>query len=165
MYFVGTIGRKGHRRSIGGRKEWGHVVNFRAYRLVAFLGCSLPLMSWVDAQEPTRARVFTAEQSKSGEARFEALCSACHQSDLRGQDEAPELAGPAFVKRWQKRSTRDLLHFIQTAMPPNSPGAAGDTSNVAIVAFILRANGAQAGHEPLTARTDQPISSILGEQP
>ena len=37
--------------------------------------------------------IFTADQSKRGEAVYNANCAMCHQPDLGGKEPVPELAG------------------------------------------------------------------------
>jgi alcohol dehydrogenase (cytochrome c) len=107
---------------------------------------------------------FTAAQASAGGAAYQENCSGCHLADLAGRNEAPPLAGGNFMNTWGGRSTRELLSLIQTTMPPGNPGGLGADVYAEIGAFILRANGATPGNQPLTADTAVTISSIATGQ-
>ena len=109
---------------------------------------------------------FTAGQSASGRAAYQANCESCHLPDLAGRNEAPQLAGSNFISTWGARSTRDLINFIQSTMPPGNEGGLGQPAYIAIAAFLLEANGAEPGAAPLTAASDVKISSVAtGQMP
>ena len=74
-------------------------------------------MAFAAGQQPA-AGVFTAEQAAAGRATYTERCASCHVADLRGRNEAPELAGANFLNAWRARTTRDLTELIQTTMPP-----------------------------------------------
>ncbi len=114
-------------------------------------------VAWVNAQQP--AGVFTAEQAAAGRAVYQANCASCHLPDLAGRNEAPQLAGNNFMNTWRTRTTRDLFEFTQSTMPPTGANL-GAEQYLAVTAFILQANGAQAGSLPLTATTAQPIGGV-----
>ena len=100
--------------------------------------------------------VFTREQATAGASAYAASCASCHMPDLAGRNEAPQLAGVNFRNTWRNRSTRDLLEFMQSTMPPDAPSLpAGDY--VALAAYILQRNGATPGSQALTASTAVPI--------
>src|SRR5579863_4690294 len=82
---------------------------------------------------------FTPEQSTAGRAAYQANCESCHLADLAGRNEAPPLAGSNFIATWRARSTRELISFIQTTMPPGNAGGLGQETYVAIAAFLLEA--------------------------
>lgn len=103
-----------------------------------------------DAAAPVR---YLADQARTGEAAYRNVCASCHQADLSGGFDTPELAGPAFRSLWGGRPVRDLLGYVQAAMPP--AGRQPDTDTLAaIVAYILRQNGAEAGGAPLSAASE-----------
>ena len=106
---------------------------------------------------------YTTEQVDAGRAAYEATCANCHQPDLTGRNQAPPLAGPAFTNVWGIRTTRELLDVIQSSMPPDGPGLDVDSS-VAIVAYILQANGASAGMRALTPEMALPIGTVATNQ-
>ena len=65
-----------------------------------------------------------------------------------------------------RSTTSDLVAFMQSTMPPNNPHGLGDEAYVDLAAFILQANGAQAGNQPLTAGAKVQIRSVAtGEVP
>lgn len=109
---------------------------------------------------------FTAEQASVGRTEYQSNCASCHLPDLGGRNEAPPLSGSGFMGQWGDRSTRDLVTFIQTTMPPGNAGGLSPQAYVNLAAFILEANGASAGNVPLTAATNAVIrSSATGQMP
>ncbi len=103
--------------------------------------------------------VFSAEQAAAGRAVYQASCASCHLADLAGRNEAPQLAGNNFMNTWRGRTTRDLFEFIQSTMPPTGADL-GAEQYLAVTAYILSANGAQAGPQPLTPTTAIPVGTI-----
>ncbi len=103
---------------------------------------------------------FTSDQATAGRAAYREHCSGCHLADLGGQNEAPPLAGVNFMNAWGSRSTRELVAFIQSTMPPGGVGSLDQQTYVSLVAFILQANGAAFGNEPLTATKELKIGSV-----
>ena len=68
--------------------------------------------------------------------------------------------------RGVRRTTSDLLTLIRTTMPPGNRGNLGDENYVNLVAFLLLANGAQAGNQPLIAAARVAIGSVAtGKMP
>jgi alcohol dehydrogenase (cytochrome c) len=104
--------------------------------------------------------VYTAEQATIGATTFQTVCAKCHQPDLQGSFEAPPLAGGNFMSAWRGRSTSDLYNKIATSMPADNPRSLSEQAVEALVAFILRQNGAAAGPEPLTVATAVPIGQV-----
>src|SRR5580704_10500419 len=96
-----------------------------------------------------RPAAYTAEQASAGRAAYQANCASCHLPDLAGRNEAPQLSGSNFMTTWGGRTTRDLVALIQTTMPPGNEGGLGEQTYIQIAAFILQANGAAAGSQPL----------------
>ena len=84
---------------------------------------------------------------------------------MQGVFEAPALAGPTFVGAWRTRTTRELLDFVQTRMPPVAPGSLGEQGNLDAIAYLLQANGAIPGPAPLIATATGIIGSIATGQP
>jgi len=112
------------------------------------------------AQQPAPASVFTAQQAAAGRTAYDASCAACHQVDLGGSNEAPQLAGGSFIGQWGDRTARDLITYITTAMPPTDPGGLGQPAITNIAAYILQANGAVPGTQPLTPQTASAIRAV-----
>jgi PQQ-dependent dehydrogenase (methanol/ethanol family) len=123
-------------------------------RALVLLGAACAGAILVAAQQP--AGVFTAEQAAAGRALYEANCAGCHMPDLGGRNEAPPLAGGSFLLAWSRRTTRDLVDYMQSTMPPNAPSLAAE-QYLAIASYILQANGLPAGPRPLAATTAVPI--------
>ena len=85
--------------------------------------------------------VYTAAEAEAGRAVYEQACAACHMPDLRGQFEAPELAGANFRGAWGDRPAAELLDLVRTTMPPAAPGSLDPAAYAAVVAYLLQANG------------------------
>ena len=94
---------------------------------------------------------YTAAQAEAGRAVYERECAVCHQSNLQGSFEAPQLAGESFLRFWGALTPRDLFERTRASMPPDRRGALGDQAYLDVVAYLLQANGAPAGNAPLTA--------------
>ena len=73
----------------------------------------------VSGQQPTPSAIYTTGQASAGRAAYQTSCAGCHRPDLAGANEAPQLAGANFVSAWRDRTTRDLLNYMTTAMPPD----------------------------------------------
>ena len=86
--------------------------------------------------------------------------------NLSGRNEAPQLAGGNFMNAWRRRSTFDLLAYMQATMPPSNIGGLGEEAYLNLAAFILEANGATPGKQPLGRGTRTAIGSVAsGEMP
>ena len=98
-----------------------------------------------DAGRPAAAAAgrYTAAQAAAGRTTYQAQCASCHLPDLKGSGDAAPLAGSEFMDAWGRRTTRELLSFMQLTMPPTRPGALSQEEYVNIAAFILQSNGAR----------------------
>jgi alcohol dehydrogenase (cytochrome c) len=92
---------------------------------------------------------YTPAQSKTGQLIYLSNCASCHLRDLSGRNEAPPLGGANFMHAWGDRSTKELVEYIRTMMPPGNAGSLTADTCAEIVAFVLEANGAAAGNEAL----------------
>jgi alcohol dehydrogenase (cytochrome c) len=110
--------------------------------------------------QPAGNGVFTADQANIGQVAFQTTCAKCHQADLSGGAEAPPLAGPQFMSAWRGRTTSELYTKIATSMPADNPRTLSDQAIGALVAFILRQNGAPAGAQELTVATAIPLGQV-----
>ena len=124
---------------------------------IAALGICIAIVS---AQQPARTGPFTTEQANAGRATYQATCSACHLPDMKGSFEAPPLSGANFMNMWRSRPTSDLFNRIRNTMPITDSGSLSDQDAVNLVAYILQANGAIPGTQPLTAETIVPIGAV-----
>ena len=134
-------------------------VHSRLFTLV--LSCALGVLSAQTARSPGR---YTARQAAAGRVAYEAYCASCHLADLAGRNEAPQLAGNNFMRVWGPRTISDLLGYMQRLRCPGNRGALGQDTYINIVAFLLEANGAIPGDEPITLATAPLINSIANGQ-
>lgn len=111
------------------------------------------------AVQPRPPAVITTAQVTAGRDAYQARCASCHLPDLGGRNEASPLAGTAFMDAWRTRSTKDLYDYIRTSMPPGGATLGAD-EYLAIAAFILRSNGAEAGPTAFTATTAAAIGAV-----
>ena len=84
--------------------------------------------------------------------RIDQRCASCHSPDLRGGNEAPQLAGANFMSAWRGRTTRELFEFIQTTMPPGAADLSAEQA-LSVTAFILQSNGGTPGAQALAPTT------------
>ena len=109
---------------------------------------------------------FTQAQVGAGRQAFADNCSNCHQADLTGANDAPALAGSAFIGTWGKRTTEDLYDKISKTMPLGRGGSLDEATYTSIAAYILRANGAAPGTIAFTPTTSVAIGRIAsGKMP
>lgn len=140
-----------------------HGEGLRAWRLAVIVTFGVIAAS---DQTRTSEEAYTAGQADAGRAVYLSHCASCHLPDLAGSNEAPQLAGSNFIRAWGARTTSDLLTLIRTTMPPADRGNLGDENYVNLVAFVLSANGARAGSQPLTAAAGLAIGSVAtGQMP
>jgi mono/diheme cytochrome c family protein len=93
--------------------------------------------------------VYTEEQAKRGQARYNELCGSCHGDTLGGGESAPPLAGGEFMANWNTLTMGDLFDRTRSTMPQNKPGSMSREVNAEIMAYILSANQFPAGKEAL----------------
>jgi PQQ-dependent dehydrogenase (methanol/ethanol family) len=125
------------------------------------MGSAAILAGMAAAQPSSPMRlVFTGPQAAAGAGLYQANCARCHQADLKGSSEAPQLAGTNFFNTWRSRTTSDLANKILSSMPPETPGSMGEQGSLAIAAFILQSNGAAPGTEQLSLASNAPIAQV-----
>ncbi len=134
-------------------------------RLTLSLACVLVAVATLNiaAGQAPGEPAYTAAQADAGQASYQANCASCHLPDLAGQNEAPALRGPNFMRTWRERSTRDLVDYMQATMPPGRPSL-GPQEYVNLAAFILRSNGAAAGAQALQPSGSVAIGSLATGQ-
>src|SRR5207247_11477015 len=113
---------------------------FRNQLLVAVMALASSSLVMLAGQQTPAAGRYSGAQAAAGRTVYQMQCSSCHQPDLKGQGEAPPLAGSEFIEAWGRRSPRELLAFMQLTMPPAGPGGLADEEPVSIDAFILQTN-------------------------
>ncbi len=95
--------------------------------------------------------VYTEAQAIRGKSLFDEQCAECHHMTLRGSGHGPELAGPNFRARWDGRSLAELVQYTRERMPPTRPDSLSSTDYAALVAYMLKTNGAAAGDTAVAA--------------
>lgn len=98
---------------------------------------------------------YTAEQAQRGQRVYEANCAVCHHASLLGEQYAPALKGPSFLRRWAGQSVGDLYTFVHDRMPLGMPGSLTDQQYIDVVAYILSHNELPPGGEELPPSVDQ----------
>ncbi|MGB9068630.1 MAG: PQQ-binding-like beta-propeller repeat protein [Candidatus Acidiferrales bacterium] len=88
---------------------------------------------------------FTAAQATRGKDLYAKNCASCHGTSLDGSEFASSLRGASFTMNWGGKTAGELFSFINTKMPPASPGSLGPEAAAQLFAFILQTNGVQAG--------------------
>lgn len=125
----------------------------------------LPLLTLASAAILS-AQTYTTDQALSGRAAYLGNCASCHLPNLAGRNEAHPLTGGNFQNTWRNRTVYQLTRYMQQTMPPGNPGGLGEETYVALSAFILEANGASPGNEPLTPGNRRRIGDIsTGQMP
>lgn len=131
---------------------------------VAALAASFCIVAAAQQQTVVQGQVYTAAQADAGRALYATNCAGCHRPDLGGLGEAAQLAGGSFLAAWGNRPVSDLIAYVLSTMPPANPGGPGPAGVTNIVAFILQANGAAPGNQPLTPQTTVPVRAVAMQQ-
>ena len=118
----------------------------------------------ISAEQTPETGMYSESQAVDGRVIYERVCATCHQANLQGSFEAPQLAGESFLRFWGDLRPRDLFDRIRTSMPPDGPGTLEDQSYVNIVAYLLQANGAVAGNVALSSTADFEIGTVVSAQ-
>ena len=98
--------------------------------------------------------VYTDEQAKRGQERYQNLCASCHGDSLEGGESAPPLAGGSFLANWNTLSVGELFDRTRNTMPQSKPGSLGREANAEIMAYLLSANQFPAGKEALPQQSE-----------
>ena len=120
-------------------------------RIAAAIAGLISLGGIASSQNPRSVwdGVFTAEQAKRGQARYNELCASCHGDTLAGGESAPPLAGGEFLANWNTLTVGDLFDRTRNTMPQNNPGSLGREANAEILAYVLSANQFPEGKQAL----------------
>jgi alcohol dehydrogenase (cytochrome c) len=132
-----------------------------ALAVFAFTGI---LGGWSAATRAQQGAPYTDQQATTGQTAYTQSCAGCHGRTLSGGGEAPALAGSTFMSSWGPHTTQELFTRIRTSMPPEKPNSLSADAYASIVAFILKANGAQPGARALAPETNVAIASIANGQ-
>lgn len=96
---------------------------------------------------------YTAAQAEQGKALYAKSCASCHGQNLGGSEFASALNSATFSNNWGGRDAEALFVYINTKMPPASPGQLGPEGAAQIIAYLLQSNGIQAGQSELPTDT------------
>ncbi len=99
--------------------------------------------------EDERTAAFTTAQADHGQEVYNANCAVCHGANLENPEFAPSLEGAAFRRRWGGQSVGGLFAYVSGQMPPGQTGILAPDDYAAILAYLIRANGGQAGAQAL----------------
>jgi mono/diheme cytochrome c family protein len=108
--------------------------------------------AWPGAQDAAPAGptvwdgVYSEAQAARATAVFGQSCANCHTLEAKG---TRPLSGDKFWQSYSQKSVGDLLNFVRTSMPNNSPGSLSAASYTDLVALILKSNGFPAGASDL----------------
>jgi mono/diheme cytochrome c family protein len=98
--------------------------------------------------------VYTAEQAKRGEARYNQLCASCHSETLGGGESAPPLAAGEFLDTWNGLTVGELFERTRKTMPQDKPSSLTREQTADILAYILSGNRFPAGKTELPRATE-----------
>ena len=103
---------------------------------------------------------FTTAQASAGGDAYATYCASCHLADLSGTNDAMPLAGKAFMGAWSTRTTKQLYDKIHASMPLGRGNSLTPEQYANITAYILYANGSNAGNTAFTADTAAQIGDV-----
>src|SRR5258705_14014878 len=81
---------------------------------------------------------FTQAQVDTGRQAYADNCAACHQADMTGTNDAPALAGSAFIGAWKGRTSEALESKISKTMPAGRGGSPEGGTYTTNLPFIPR---------------------------
>ena len=120
--------------------------------LMAFLVLAAGICEFGSAQPGSEVRQasYNVAQAELGAQIYQKSCASCHLANLRGNFEAPELAGPNFRRKWGTRPVSELLQYNRQTMPVQIPGSLSDEEYASLVAYLMEANGVAPREAPLS---------------
>jgi mono/diheme cytochrome c family protein len=104
---------------------------------------------------------YTREQALSGAVIYRQRCVECHGTNLANGPFGAPLKGNYFQGRWRGKSAAALYVLTLNTMPPDQPMSLADTECADLVAYILQANGIEAGPRKLPSSLEALGSMIL----
>lgn len=104
------------------------------------------------ATTTVKDKVYTKAQATRGQEMFTKTCAKCHNLDDKGPlTEGPNLAGDAFLTKWDGKSVHDLSMSMRLSMPPDGSITISEEDAANLIAYLLKANGFPEGEKPLKA--------------
>lgn len=92
---------------------------------------------------------YSIAQAENGLAVYQQSCAACHGANLLGSGGVAPVRGAAFMQHWRGRSVAELFAYTRDSMPPGAGRSLPDADYLAVVAYLLQANGYPEGEQPL----------------
>ena len=86
-------------------------------------------------------------QAERGQAAFRSVCANCHATS--------QFTGAAFAKKWVGRTALEMFEQLRTTMPQDNPGGLPREQYLAVVAYVLKLNGATGGDAALADDAEQ----------
>jgi alcohol dehydrogenase (cytochrome c) len=129
---------------------WALALSVSAIALGLLFG---PAMAISSTQKPSRrGGIYTDAQAARGQAVYDEKCASCHGLRLEGLS-ASALSGGKFANKWARgdRSVEDLYYITRTQMPYLAGNTLSNQQYIDTVAYLLKANGYQAGAQDLSA--------------
>lgn len=108
---------------------------------------------------------FSSAQASEGKAAYAKSCASCHGVNLSGGEFASGLIGNTFSMNWGGKPAQDLFTFIQTRMPPASPGSLTSQASAQLVAYLIQVNGGHEANTELPADAQALASVALPRSP
>jgi len=111
--------------------------------------------------------VYTDVQADRGEREYGRTCSHCHGLSLEGDGarEVPALVQDTFTRHWKGRTVQALFDTLMRSMPADDRGSMTPRMIADMIAYLLRANGAPAGDQPLSSDREALATLVLDEKP
>jgi mono/diheme cytochrome c family protein len=111
--------------------------------------------------------VYADEQLARGKEQYEYTCANCHIHDLSGDSikDTPALAGSDFLDQWGGKTVGELLEYMSTKMPPDSPGSLDAKTYAEIAAYVLKVNTFPPGKTPLGSDAARLAKTFIDREP
>src|SRR5665213_43894 len=103
----------------------------------------------VAATSALQTPYYSKAQLQHGTRIYDELCASCHGPSLNDGQFGPPLKGASFASHWTGRSLGALGNFLQQRMPPGAVGRMTLEEYTDILAYLLTANGVEAGSSDL----------------
>jgi len=112
-------------------------------------------------------RVYSDVQADRGEREYGRTCAHCHGLSLEGDGarEIPTLVTDQFLRRWRGKTVQALFDSLMRSMPADDRGSMTPRMTADMIAYLLRANGAPAGDNPLPSERDALAGVLIDEKP
>ena len=131
------------------------------------LGAMLAMGIAVSAQSATAKsawdKVYSDLQADRGEREYGRTCAHCHGLSLEGDGarEIPTLVTDQFLRRWRGKPVQALFDSLMRSMPADDRGSLTPRATADMIAYLLRANGAPSGDNPLPSERDALASVVI----